>query len=165
MIFEAIISHCESDIWHLLNINLCVVCGYQQWDSPSSNVKLQWSIQPRHKQLTLDQVTHLNYRNMYIWPPTQLDNITWSLTFDSTFNHNIWSFWSIEAITSHCESDIWHFTLENKPLAFRINIHCNFWLLSLFPSRILEYATGFCSSISLFIWRFTFGELFLTKHE
>ena len=21
-------------IWHLLNINLCVVCGYQQWDSP-----------------------------------------------------------------------------------------------------------------------------------
>ena len=21
-------------IWHSLNINLCVVCGYQQWDSP-----------------------------------------------------------------------------------------------------------------------------------
>ena len=32
-----------------------------------------------------------------------------------------------------------------------------------FPSRILVCATGFCSSISLYIWRFTFGELFLAK--
>ena len=92
------------------------MCGYQQWDSPSSNVKLQWSIQPRHTQLALDHVTHLNYRSMYIWLPTELDNMIWSFTFDSTFNHNIWSFWSFESITSHCESDIRYFTLMNKPL-------------------------------------------------
>ena len=141
------------------------MCGYQQWDSPSSNVKLQWSIQPRHTQLALDHVTHLNYRNMYIWPPTKLDNISWSFTFDSTFKHNIWSFWSFETIISHCESDIWHFTLKNKPLAFWINIHFNIRSLTLFPSRILECATGFCSSISLFIWRFTFGELFIAKQK
>ena len=123
-------------------------------------MKLQWSIQPRHTQLALDHVTHLNYRNMYIWLPTKLENITWSFTFNSTFNHNIWSF---ETITSHCESDIWYFTLKNKPLAFWINIHFNIRSLTLFPSRILECTTGFCSSISLFIWRFTFGELFLVK--
>ena len=72
-------------IWHSLNINLCVVCRYQQWDSPQSNVKLQWSIQPRHTQLVLDHVTYLNNRSMHIWPPTWLDNITWSFTFDSIF--------------------------------------------------------------------------------
>ena len=110
-------------------------------------------------------MTHLNYRNMYIWPPTKLDNISWSFTFDSTFNYNIWSFWSFEAITSHCESDIWHFTLMNKPLAFWINIFFNIKSLTLFPSQILKCATGFCSSISLFIWRFTFGELFLAKTQ
>ena len=43
------------------------------------------------------------------------------------------------------------------------SIHFIFWSLSLFPSRILVYAASFCSSISLFIWRFTFGELFLAK--
>ena len=32
--------------------------------------------------------------------------------------------------------------------------------LFLFPSQILVCATGFCSSMSLFIWRFTFSELF-----
>ena len=41
-------------------------------------MKLQWSIQPRHTQLALDHVIHLNYRNMYIWPPTKLDNISWN---------------------------------------------------------------------------------------
>ena len=126
-------------------------------------MKLQWSIQPRHTQLALDQVIHLNYRNMYIWSPTKLDNRSWSFTFDSTFEHNILSFWSFETITSHCESDIWYFTLMNKPLTFWINILFNIRSLTLFPSRILEYATGFCSSISLFNWRFTFGELFLAK--
>ena len=141
------------------------MCGYQQWDSPSSNVRLQWSIQSRHTQLALDHVTHLNYRNTYIWPPTKLDNMTWSFTFDSTFNHNIWSFLSFEAITSHCECDIWHFTLMNKPLAFWINILFNIKSLTLFLSRILECATSFCSSKSLFIWRFTFGELFLAKQK
>ena len=48
-------------------------------------------------------------------------------------------------------------------MVFWINNHFNFRSLPIFPSRILECATGFCSSISLFIWRFTFGELFLTK--
>ena len=38
-----------------------------------------------------------------------------------------------------------------------------FWSLSFFPSQILVCATGFCSSIFLFIWRFTFRELFLGK--
>ena len=125
---------------------------------------LMWSFND-HTQLALDHVTHLNYRNMYIWPSTKLDNITWSFTFDSTFNHNIWSFLSFKAITSHCESDIWYFTLMNNPLAFWMNIYFNIRSLTLFPSRILECATGFCSSISLFIWRFTFGELFLAKQK
>ena len=31
-IFQQVQSH--KWIWHLLNINLCVVCGYQQWDNP-----------------------------------------------------------------------------------------------------------------------------------
>ena len=103
-------------IWHLSNINLCVVCGYQQWNSPLSKVKLQWSIQPRHTQLALDHVTHLNYRNMYIWPPTQLDNITWSLSFDSTFNHNIWSFWSFWG--NHLSLWEWYLTFHLKEQAF-----------------------------------------------
>ena len=142
------------------------MCGYQQWDSPLSNVKLQWSIQPRHTQLALDHVTNLNYRNMNIWPPTHLDNITWSFSFDSANNHNIWSFWSIEAIISHCERDRQHFSLKNRPLAlFEWNFTFNIRSLTLFPSQILECATGFCSSISLFIWRFTFGELFLAKQK
>ena len=64
-------------IWHSFNIDMCDVCGYQQWDSPSSNVKFQWSIQPNHTQLALDKVTRLNYRNTHIWPPTKLDYITW----------------------------------------------------------------------------------------
>ena len=38
-------------------------------------------------------------------------------------------------------------------------------LLSLFPSQILVCATGFCSLISLLIWRFTFSELYLQKHK
>ena len=37
--------------------------------------------------------------------------------------------------------------------------------LSIFPSQILICATSFCSSISLFIWRFTFSEFYLQKHK
>ena len=44
-------------------------------------------------------------------------------------------------------------------------IQCYFWSLSLFPSQILVCATDFCSSISLFIWRFTFDELFQQKNR
>ena len=62
-------------IWYSLNIDMCDVCEYQQWDSPKSNVKLQWSIQPSHTQIALGKLTYLNYRNMHIWPPTKLDYI------------------------------------------------------------------------------------------
>ena len=37
--------------------------------------------------------------------------------------------------------------------------------LSLFPSRILVCATGFCSSISLYIWRFTFWRALFSKNK
>ena len=57
-------------IWHLLDIDMCDVCEYKKWDSPYSNVKLQWSIQSRYTQLAVDNVTHLNYRHMHIWPLT-----------------------------------------------------------------------------------------------
>ena len=121
-------------------------------------MKFQWSIQPRHIQLALDHVIYLNYRSMHIWPLTRLDNITWSFTFDSIiryFWHKYISLWECLLI----------FLLNRYPLAFWTIIHFIyfFWSLSLFPSWILVCATGFCSSISLFIWRFTFGELFLVK--
>ena len=122
-------------------------------------MKLQWLIQPRHTQLALDHVIHLNYRSMHIWPSTRLDNITWSFTFDSI----IWSFWSIW----HNYISLWECLLILLPdgTAFGLlkNHTLYFWSLSLFPSRILVCVTGFCSLISLFIWRFTFGELFLAK--
>ena len=122
-------------------------------------MKLHWSIQPRYTQLALDHVTHLNYRSMHIWPPTRLDNLTWSFTFDFIIR-SFWSFW-------HNFISLWEclliFLLDR--IAFRLlnNHTLYFWSLSLFLSRILVCATGFCSSISLFIWRFTFGELFLEK--
>ena len=139
------------------------MCGYQQWDSPYSNVKFQWSIQPRHIQLALDYMTHLNYRSMHIWPPTKLDYITWSFSFGSIFNHNIWSFWSFW--NKHISLWEWclRFHLDGIAFSFLKNYTLYFWVLSLFPSWILVCATGYCSLISLYIWRFTFGELFLAK--
>ena len=121
-------------------------------------MKIQWSIQPRHTQLALDYVIYLNYRSMHIWPPTRLDNLTWSVTFDSiirSFWHNYLSLW--ECLLIFLFDGIAFGLLNNHTLYFF------FWLLSLFPSQILVCATGFWSSISLFIWRFTFGELFLAK--
>ena len=125
-------------------------------------MKLQWSIQPRHTQLALDHVTHLNYRSMHIWPPTRLDDITWSFTFDTIFFliHNIRSFWNNYI-------SLWEwlliFLLDGIAFGLSKNHTLYFWSLSLFPNQILVCATGFCNSISLFIWRFTFGELFLAK--
>ena len=141
------------------------MCGYQQWDSPYSNVKFQWSIQPRHIQLALDYMTHLNYRSMHIWPPTKLDYITWSFSFGSIFNHNIWSFWSFW--NKHISLWEWclRFHLDGIAFSFLKNYTLYFWVLSLFPSWILVCATGYCSLISLYIWRFTFGELFLEKNK
>ena len=102
----------QSHKWirHSLNIDMCDVYGYQRWDNPQSNVKLQWSIQPRHTQLALRRVTNLNYRSMHIWPLTKLDYIilklfSWLHTF-----HNIWSFWNN---TSHFEIDAWNFWYIN----------------------------------------------------
>ena len=117
-------------------------------------MKLQWSIQPRHTQLALDHVIHLNYRSMYIWPPIRLDNIIWSFTFDSIIRF-FWSFW-------HNYISLWEcrliFLLDGIAFGLLKNHTLYFWSLSLFPIRILVYATGFCSSISLFIWRALFNK-------
>ena len=126
-------------------------------------MKFQWSIQPRHTQLALDHVTHLNYRSMHIWPPTRLDYIIWSYTFDSNFNYNIWSFSSFW--NNHLSLWEWYliFHLDEIAFGFLNNHTLYFWSLSLYLSWLLVCATGFCNSISLYIWRFTFGELFLIK--
>ena len=126
-------------------------------------MKLQWSIQPRHTQLALNHMTHLNYRSMHIWLPTRLDYITWSFTFSSIFNQNIWSFWSFW--NNHISLWEWWliFHLDGIALGSLKNHTLYFWSLSLFPSRILICGTSFCSTISLYIWRLTFGELFLAK--
>ena len=119
-------------------------------------MKFQWLIQPRHTQLALDHAIYLNYRSMYIWPSTRLDNLTWSFTFDSiirSFWHNYISLWECLLI----------FLLDGIAFGLLNNHALYFWLLSLFPSQILVCATSFCNSISLFIWRFTFEELFLAK--
>ena len=119
-------------------------------------MKFQWSIQARHTQLALDHVIHLNYRRMHIWPPIRLDSITWSFTFYSiirSFWHNYISLWEFLLI----------FLLNGIAFGLLKNFTLYFWSLSIFPSRILVCATSFCSSISLFIWIFTFGELFLAK--
>ena len=128
-------------------------------------MKFQWSIQPRYTQLALNHVTHLNYRSMHIWPPTKLDYITWSFSFGSIFNHNIWSFWSFW--NKHISLWEWclRFHLDGIAFSFLKNHTLYFWPLSFFSSQILVCVTGYYSSISLYIWRFTFVELFLTKNN
>ena len=79
------------------------------------------------------------------------------------FSHNIrffWSFWN-----NHISLWEWRliFHLDGIGFGFLKNHTFYFWSLSLFPNRILVCATGFSSSISLYIWRFTFGEFFLAK--
>ena len=102
---------------------------------------------------------HLNYKSIHIWPPIRLDNITWSFTFDSiirsfwSFGHNYISLWECLLI----------FLLDGIAFGLLKNHTLYFWSLSLFPSQVLVCVTSFCSSISLFIWKFTFGELFLAK--
>ena len=133
-------------------------------------MKLQWSIQPRHAQLALDNVTHLNYRNMHIWPPTKLDYITCEAFHLAPYTsyHLIFLNQNISLWDRCLKFLIFH--LMSKSLAFG---HHTFYfrLFSLFLSQILVCETDFCSSISLyfcssislFIWRFTFGELFKQK--
>ena len=98
---------------------------------------------------------------MHIWPPTRLDYITWSFTFDSIVR-SFWSFW-------HNYISLWEcfliYLLDGIAFGILKNHTLYFWSLSLFPSRILVCAIGFCSSISLFIWRFTFGKLFLAPKK
>ena len=75
------------------------------------------------------------------------------------FSHNIRSFLSFwnnyislwEWLLIFLLDGIAFGLLKNHTLYF-------FWLLSLFPSRILVCATGFCSSISLYIWRALFSK-------
>ena len=125
-------------------------------------MKLQWSIQPRHTQLALDHVTHLNYRSMHIWPPTRLDSITWSFTFDSIFffffSHNIRSFWSFWNNFISLWEWLLMFLLDGIAFDLLKNHILYFWSLSLFPNQILVCAIGFCNSISLFIWKALFSK-------
>ena len=127
-------------------------------------MKLQWSIQSRHTQLALDNVIHLNYRNMYIWPPTKAwVQYLWSFSFGSIFDISFDLFESTHLIV-RLMPEIFDILLWWVSLwLFGHHTIFNFWLLSLFPNQILVCAIGFCSSISLLIWRFTFWELFLAK--
>ena len=78
------------------------------------------------------------------------------------FSHNIRSFWSFW----NNYISLWEWLLIFQiAFGFSKKHTLYFYLLSLFPIRILVCATGFCSSISLYIWRFTFGELFLAKKK
>ena len=79
------------------------------------------------------------------------------------FSHNIRSFLSFWNNYISLWEWLLIFLLDGIAFGISKNHTLYFWPLSLFPSRILVCATGFCSSISLYIWRFTFGELFLAK--
>ena len=88
---------------------------------------------------------------LYIW-----------LHFFSVITLDIfWSFWNNYI-------SLWEwlliFLLDGIAFGLLKNHTLYFWSLSLFSSRILVCATNFCSSISLYIWRFTFRELFLEKN-
>ena len=79
------------------------------------------------------------------------------------FSHNIRSFWSFW--NKHILLWEWILIFHFDGIAFDFlkNHTLYFWSFSLFSSQILVRAIGFCSSISLYIWRFTFWELFLVK--
>ena len=79
------------------------------------------------------------------------------------FSHNIRCFWSFWNNYISFWEWILIFLLDGIAFDLLKNQTLYFWSLSLFPSQILVCATGFRSSISLYIWRFTFGELFLSK--
>ena len=78
-------------------------------------------------------------------------------------SHNIWSFLSFWNNYISLWEWILIFLLDGIAFGLLKNHTLYFWSLSLFPNRILVCTTYFCSSRSLFIWRFTFGELFLAK--
>ena len=74
------------------------------------------------------------------------------------FNHNIRSFWSFW--NNHISLWEWRliFHLDGIAFDFLENHTLYFWSLSIFPTRILVCATGFCSLISLYIWRAIFSK-------
>ena len=130
------------------------------WNSPWPRVKFQWSIQSSHTQLVLSQMVYLNYGNEHIWAPIR----KWLHIFEA------FHLASLQIITFDHFLTI-HLILRSVPEIFDISIlRIGLWLfgnhsfqyksLSLFPSQILVYVISFCSSLSLFIWRFTFGELY-----
>ena len=69
--------------------------------------------------------------------------------------------------TSHCEIDAWNFDISIRWVSLWLFGYQTFYFTSLFlfPSQILVCATGFCSSLSLFIWRFTFCWALKRKQE
>ena len=79
------------------------------------------------------------------------------------FSHNIRSFWSFW--NNHISLWEWRliFHLDGIAFGFLKNHTLYFWSLSLFPSWILVCATGFCSSISLYIWRALFSKKIKNK--
>ena len=79
------------------------------------------------------------------------------------FSHNIRSFLSFWNNYISLWEWLLIFLLDGIAFGLLMNHTLYFWLLSLFPSQILVCATSFYSSISLYIWRITFGELFLAK--
>ena len=151
-------------IWYSLNIDMCDVCEYQQWDSPKSNVKLRWSIQPSHTQIALGKLTYLNYRNMHIWPPTKLDYITCE-----AFHLAPYTSYHLIFLNQYISLWDWFlkffiFQFDELAFGFLGIIHFILRRFPFFLVKILVCATGVCSSLSLFIWRFTFVEL-LSKNR
>ena len=119
-------------------------------------MKLQWSIQPKHTQLVLDNVIHLNYRNMYIWPPTKTwVQYLWNFSFGSMFDISFDLYESTHLILRSMLEFFLYFIWWASLWLFG---HHTFYFrpLSFFPSQILVCAIGFCSSISL-----SFGDLHL----
>ena len=74
------------------------------------------------------------------------------------FNHNIRSFLSFWNNYISLWEWLLIFHLEGIAFGFLKNHTLYFWSLSFFPSRILVCATGFCNSISLYIWRAHFSK-------
>ena len=74
------------------------------------------------------------------------------------FSHNIRSFLSYW--NNHISLWEWRliFHLDGIAFGFLKNHILYFWSFSLFPSRILMCATGFCSLISFYIWRALFSK-------
>ena len=88
-----------------------------------------------------------------------------SFSFGFHTNHNIWSFLNN---TSHFEIGAWNFYISILRMSLWLFEHHIFQFkmsLSLFPSQIPVYATGFCSSRSLFHFEINIWWALLQKHK